>query len=80
VKKPTLDHYNIIKMTTEWFQKSFQLKGRKRGCYLITDEILSNIQKELSGFQVGLCNIFLVHTSAGLTLNENCDPSVRRDM
>lgn len=67
-------------MSTEWYQKTIQLKSRKRGCYLITEEILSMIGEELKKFQVGMCNIFLLHTSAGLTINENCDPTVRKDM
>ena len=63
-----------------WFQKTFQLKSRKAGCYLITDEIFENIGADLKKIEIGICNIFLPHTSAGLTLGENCDPDVRADM
>lgn len=65
---------------SEWFQKTIKLKSRKRGCYLITDEILSQIGGDLKTFRVGLCNMFLLHTSAGISINENCDPTVRKDM
>jgi secondary thiamine-phosphate synthase enzyme len=41
---------------------------------------LSAIGEDLKKFRVGLCNIFLLHTSAGLCINENCDPTVRKDM
>lgn len=63
-----------------WFQKSFDLKSRKSGCYLITDEILEHISPELKKVEIGLCHLFLPHTSAGLSLGENCDPTVRSDM
>ena len=46
---------------------------------MITNEILSNL-KELSSFKVGTLNLFIKHTSASLTINENCDASVRDDM
>lgn len=67
-------------MASHWAQKTFKLKSRKRGCYLITDEILAPIQEELKAFKMGLCNIFLHHTSAGLALCENYDPTVQKDM
>lgn len=67
-------------MSSAWFQRSFNLKSRKKGCYLITDEIMYPIREELKSFKVGLCNIFLPHTSAGLALCENYDPTVQKDM
>jgi secondary thiamine-phosphate synthase enzyme len=67
-------------MGTAWAQKSFSLKPRKRGCYLVTDEILGGIKEELKDYQMGLCHIFLKHTSAGLALCENFDPTVQKDM
>ena len=67
-------------MSSAWFQRTFKLKSRKRGCYLITDEILAPIHEALSTFKMGLCNIFLHHTSAGLALCENYDPTVQKDM
>ena len=45
----------------------------------MTDEIVAQIP-ELAGLQVGLCQLFIQHTSASLALNENADPSVRVDM
>lgn len=60
-------------------QKEFNLKSKSRGFHLITNEILSNL-KELSSFKVGTLNLFIKHTSASLTINENCDASVRDDM
>lgn len=62
-----------------WTQKSFKLKTRSKGCYLVTDEILQNLP-ELKDYKVGMVNLFLQHTSAGLTLNENWDSDVRIDM
>ena len=57
-------------------QKYITLAPKARGFHLITDEIL----KELPQLpKTGLLNIFLQHTSAGLTINENADPSVRND-
>ncbi len=60
------------------FQKEIVLKAYPRGFYLVTEEILSKL-KELNEFEKGLCHLFLLHTSASLTINENADPSVRRD-
>ena len=57
-------------------QQEFALKAQKRGFHLITDEIINSIG-ELP--KIGLLNIFLKHTSAGLCINENADPSVRVD-
>lgn len=62
-----------------WFQKELQLKPRPRGFHLITDEIILGIN-ELKNFKVGLANIFIKHTSASLTINENASPDVRVDL
>ncbi|ODQ68578.1 UPF0047-domain-containing protein [Nadsonia fulvescens var. elongata DSM 6958] len=62
-----------------WKQKTISLKKRSAGCYLVTDEIVSQVP-ELREFKVGMANIFLQHTSAALTLNENWDTDVRADM
>jgi secondary thiamine-phosphate synthase enzyme len=59
-------------------QKEFYLKERKRGFHLITDEILSNLP-EIKEIQTGLLHVFIKHTSASLTINENADPTVRTD-
>jgi len=60
-------------------QKEFNLKSRSRGFHLVTNEVLSNLS-ELSKIKVGTLNLFIKHTSASLTINENCDASVRDDM
>ncbi|MFO7798840.1 secondary thiamine-phosphate synthase enzyme YjbQ [Rhodohalobacter sp.] len=59
-------------------QKSITLSSKPRGFHLITDEILEKIP-ELRNIKAGIVHIFIQHTSAGLTINENADPSVRRD-
>ena len=61
-----------------WQQKSITLRPRPRGFHLVTDEILAALP-ELSKCRVGLLHLLLQHTSASLTVNENADPSVRRD-
>lgn len=61
-----------------WLQKEIRLKPRARGFHLITAEILQQLP-ELADFSVGLVHIFIQHTSASLTINENADPTVRVD-
>ncbi len=61
-----------------WIQKEIRLRPRGRGFHLITDEIVRELP-ELSRLGVGLLHLFIKHSSASLTINENADPSVRRD-
>ncbi len=61
-----------------WHQKKITLSPKPRGFYIITDEILSELS-EIKDIQTGIAHIFIQHTSASLTVNENADPSVRRD-
>lgn len=61
-----------------WYQKEISLSPKSRGFHLITNEITSKIEK-LSEIKTGIAHVFIKHTSAGLTINENADPSVRRD-
>jgi secondary thiamine-phosphate synthase enzyme len=61
-----------------WTQVVIQLRARERGCHLITSEVVHHLN--LNSLRVGLVHLFLQHTSAALTLNENCDVDVRRDM
>ncbi|QDZ24763.1 secondary thiamine-phosphate synthase [Chloropicon primus] len=61
-------------------QKSIRLSAKRRGCHLVSSEIMEGAGSLLNGVQVGMCNIFLQHTSASLTINENCCPDVRVDM
>jgi secondary thiamine-phosphate synthase enzyme len=60
------------------YQEMLQLKERKRGFYLITTEVLQSIP-ELSEINTGVLQVFIQHTSASLTINENADPTVRKD-
>jgi len=62
-----------------WKQIEFSLQARKRGFHLITDEIICNIQG-ISSVKAGLLHLFIQHSSASLTINENADPTVRSDM
>lgn len=61
-----------------WYQKEFQLKPRSRGFHLVTTEILNQIP-ELKNIDTGLLHVFIKHTSASLSINENADPTVRQD-
>ncbi len=62
----------------KWFQKEILLSEKKRGFHIITNEILRDLP-EIKEIQTGLVNVFIQHTSASLTLNENADPDVRED-
>lgn len=62
---------------TMWTQVEFYLNEKRRGFHLVTGEILSHLPALP---KVGLLNLFIKHTSAGLTINENADPDVRVDM
>ncbi len=61
-----------------WQQTLITLRARPRGFHLITDEVLGALP-ELRRCQVGLLHLWLRHTSASLTINENADAAVRRD-
>lgn len=60
------------------FQQNLVLEERKRGFHLITAEIL-NALPQLSEIKTGICQVFLQHTSASLSINENAAPAVRKD-
>lgn len=62
-----------------WLQKTIRLKPQARGFHLISDEVLQALP-ELMSIKIGLAHFFLQHTSASLSINENADSSVRRDM
>jgi secondary thiamine-phosphate synthase enzyme len=62
-----------------WIQKEILLKPRARGIHLVTQDILSHLP-EIRTVRIGLLHLFIKHTSASLTINENADPSVRTDM
>ena len=61
-----------------WVQREVTLRPRQRGFHLITREVLEAVP-ELQRLQVGLLHVFIRHTSASLTLNENASPDVRDD-
>lgn len=61
------------------FQKEFSLEAKRRGFHIITGEIEKQIP-ELKKISKGIAHIFILHTSASLTINENADPDVRGDM
>jgi len=61
-----------------WFQKEIRLSPKPRGYHIVTREILKEIP-EIKKIKTGLAHVFIQHTSDGLTINENADPSVRRD-
>jgi secondary thiamine-phosphate synthase enzyme len=61
-----------------WIQQEIKLRARPRGFHLVTDEIVAGVP-ELSSIEVGMALVFMQHTSASLTLNENASPDVRRD-
>ena len=63
----------------KFYQKTLTLPAFPRGCHLITDLILAEMP-EISRMKVGMFSIFIRHTSASLTLNENADPDVPRDL
>jgi secondary thiamine-phosphate synthase enzyme len=61
-----------------WLQREISLRPPGRGFYLITREVVGELP-ELGELRVGLLHLFMLHTSASLTLNENASPDVRRD-
>jgi len=61
-----------------WVQKEIKLKSKHRGFHLVTEEICRQLP-ELEGIKIGMFNVFIKHTSASLTINENADPTVRKD-
>ncbi|KAK7362519.1 hypothetical protein VNO77_04635 [Canavalia gladiata] len=75
VKKPSMAESTVPK----WAQKTVSLPPLRRGCHLVTSKIVKEIEQDLSGFKCGLAHLFLQHTSASLTLNENYDSDVRDD-
>ena len=60
------------------FQELLQLNERRRGFHLITGEVVQAMP-QLREIRAGMCQVFIQHTSASLTINENADPTVRKD-
>ncbi len=61
-----------------WFQKEITLTPKSRGFHIVTEEVVQEVP-QIKEINIGLAHIFIKHTSASLTINENADPSVRRD-
>ena len=61
-----------------WVQKEIRLKARPRGFHIVTDEIVRQLP-ELAQYSIRMLHVFIKHTSASLTINENADPTVRMD-
>lgn len=61
-----------------WIQKEIQLKPYSRGFHLVTNVILNRIP-EIESIKIGMMHVFIKHSSASLTINENADPTVRDD-
>ena len=66
-------------MSTVWYQSQLQLPAFPRGFHLITGRVLEAMP-EIGELAIGTLHVFLLHTSASLTLNENADPDVRVDL
>ncbi|KAL0227471.1 hypothetical protein RCL1_003615 [Eukaryota sp. TZLM3-RCL] len=65
---------------TTFFQKTVSLKGKRRGCHLITRSVLDVISTDISRIRIGMLNLFLQHTSCALSINENACSDVQRDL
>jgi secondary thiamine-phosphate synthase enzyme len=62
-----------------WIQRQLELRAHPRGFHIITRDVLAELP-ELEGIQTGLLHLFLQHTSASLSINENADSDVPRDL
>jgi secondary thiamine-phosphate synthase enzyme len=62
-----------------WHQLEIRLKPRARGIHLVTHDVIAALP-QLESMRVGMLNLFIQHTSASLSINENADPDVRGDM
>ena len=61
-----------------WIQKEITIEKKQKGFHLITDQLINQLP-EINKIYIGLLNVFILHTSASITLNENMDSSVRED-
>lgn len=62
----------------KWYQEMLRLPGKRRGFHLVTEEVLRAIPA-IREIRTGMLQVFIQHTSASLTVNENADPTVRAD-
>jgi secondary thiamine-phosphate synthase enzyme len=63
----------------KWYQETIRLPAHRRGCHLITDHVISGIP-QIHHLRIGLLHVFILHTSASLSINENADPDVPQDL
>ena len=63
-----------------WTQKQLEVNSKPRGFHLITREVMDAINDDIRSLHMGILHVFIQHTSASLTINENADPDVRVDM
>lgn len=63
----------------KFIQKEITLAPKERGFHIITEEVVKALGSDMKSLHVGMLNIFIKHTSASLSINENADSSVRRD-
>ena len=61
-----------------WMQKNISIKSISRGFHIITDQVTDQIP-EIKTIKIGILHLFIKHTSASLTINENADKAVRND-
>lgn len=71
---------SVVQKPVMPWQKQFTLGSRSKGCHLVTNEVLPHLEDGLKGVKVGILTLFIQHTSAALSLNENFDRDVRADM
>lgn len=62
-----------------WYQQQIRLPAFPRGCHIVTDHVTAGMP-EISDVRVGLLHVFILHTSASLSINENADPDVPKDL
>lgn len=60
------------------YQQNVHLNQRKRGFHIITNEVVDMLP-QIAEIKIGICQVFIQHTSPSLTINENADPTVRQD-
>lgn len=70
--------FNFKELSMKFYQKEIRLSSHERGFHLITDLIVNSLS-EIRHIETGILQVFIKHTSASLTINENADPTVRAD-
>jgi secondary thiamine-phosphate synthase enzyme len=74
-----IDDFLFESSNMHWSQKTIQLPKFSRGCHLITSQVLKELDI-ITTLKMGVLNVFIQHTSASLSINENADPDVRKDL